>query len=115
MRLPGVLGFNEGFQVVQARGPEDRGIARSRIDGAQRFGIELVDAVAALAMFADQMGPAQQSQVLGDGRARDREGFGDLAGGLAAAAEEIEDGAAGRIGESLESGFGPFSASLGTA
>ena len=33
-------------------------------------------------------------------------GFGDLSGGLAAAAEEIEDGAAGGIGEGLEGGFG---------
>jgi hypothetical protein len=56
-------------------------------------------------VFADQVGAAQQAQVLGDCGTRDWEGFGDLSGGLAAAAEEIKDSAAGGVGEGLESGF----------
>ena len=43
--------------------------------------------------------------MLGDGRPGDREGVGDLPGGLTAAAEKIEDCPPGRIGESLEGGF----------
>ena len=106
LRLPRMLGFDKCFQVVQAGCPEDAVLLDPGVDGAERFGIELVNAVTAFAMLADQMRAAQQAQVLGDGGTGDGEGFGDLSGGLAAAAEEIEDGAAGGIGEGLESGFG---------
>ena len=110
--LAGVLGFDKGFQVGQAGAPEDAVLLDPGVDGAERFGIQLVDAVAAFAMFADQVGAAQQAQVLGDGGTGDREGFGDLSGGLAAAAEEIEDGAAGGIGEGLEGGFGRWARNM---
>jgi hypothetical protein len=51
------------------------------------------------------VGAAQQAQVLGDGRAGDGKGFGNLPGRLAAAAQEIEDGPACGIGQGLECGF----------
>ena len=54
-----VLGFHKCFQVVQACGPEDAVLLDPRVDGAERFGIELVDAVAPFAMLADQMSAAQ--------------------------------------------------------
>jgi hypothetical protein len=57
-------------------------------------------------MFADQVGAAQETQMLGDGRPGDGKGSGDLSRGLAAAAEEVEHGAARRIGEGLERGLG---------
>ena len=85
MRFPGVLGFDEDFQIGQAGAPEAAVLLDPGVDGAERLGIEFVNAVTAFAMFADQVGAAQQAQVLGDGRARDREGFGDLSGRLAAA------------------------------
>ena len=106
LRLPGVLGFHEGFQVGQAVHPEGAVLLDPGVDGAERFGIEVIDTVAAFAMFANQVGPAQEAQMLGDGRARDGESVGDLAGRLTAAAEEIEDGAARGIGQGLESDFG---------
>ena len=76
------------------------------VDRAKRFGIELVDTVAAFAVLADQMRAAEQAQVLGNGRTGDWKSLGDLSGGLAAAAEQVEDGAAGGIGEGLEGGLG---------
>ena len=76
------------------------------VDGTERFGIKLVNAVAAFAVFPHQVGAAQQAQVFGDGGAGNREGLGDFSGGLAAAAQEVEDGAAGGIGEGLESRTG---------
>jgi hypothetical protein len=102
LRLPRVLGFDEGFQVGEAGAPEAAVLLDPGIDGAERFGAELVHTVTTFAVLADQMCAAEQAQMLGDCWAGDRERFGDLSGGLAAAAEEIEDGPAGRIGEGLE-------------
>jgi hypothetical protein len=51
------------------------------------------------------MGSAQQAQVLRDGWAGDREGTGDLPSGLCAAAQKIENRAACRISQGLESGL----------
>jgi len=101
-----MFGFDEGFQVVQAGGPEGAVLLDPGVDGAQGFGIELINPMAAFAVFADEVSAAQQAQVFGDGGAGDRESSGDLSGGLAAAAEKVEDGAAGGIGEGLEGGFG---------
>jgi hypothetical protein len=102
----GVLGFDEGFEVSQAGAPEAAILLDPGVDGAERFGVELVDAVPTFAMFSHEVGVAEQAEVLGDGGAGDREGFGNLSGGLAAAAEEVEDGAAGGIGKGLKGGFG---------
>ena len=102
----GVFGFDKCFQVGQVDAPEAAVLFEPGVDGAERFGIELVDAVAAFAMFADQVGAAQQAQVLGDRGTGNRESSGDFSGGLAAAAKQIEDGAAGGIGQGLEGGFG---------
>jgi hypothetical protein len=68
------------------------------VDSAERLRIELVDSIAAFAVFADQMGAAEKAQVLGDGGTGYGKGFGNLPGGLATAAEEIEDRATGGIG-----------------
>jgi hypothetical protein len=108
MRLPGffgVFGFDKCFQIGQIHLPEIAILIEPGIDGAERLGIELVDAVAALAVFADKVGATQKAEVFGDGGAGDREGSSDGSGGLAAATEKIEDGAAGGIGKGLEGGF----------
>ena len=101
----GVFGFDEGFQAGQVRAPELAVGIEPGVDGAQRFGIELVDAVAAFPVFVDQVSAAQQAQVFGDGGAGNREGAGDGAGGLAATAEKIKHGAAGGVAQCLESSF----------
>jgi hypothetical protein len=104
--LARVLGFNKTFQAGEACAPEDTVLLDPGIDGAQRLRIQPVDTVAAFAVLADQVGAAQEAKVLGNGWTGDGKGLRDLSGGLSAAAEKIENSAAGRIGESLKSGFG---------
>jgi hypothetical protein len=62
----------------------------------------VVQAAPALAALADEMGAAQEAQVLGNRRARDGKGAGDATGRQAAAAQEVQDGAPRRIGERAE-------------
>jgi hypothetical protein len=113
LRFPGVFGFYEIFQIGKTSAPERTVLLDPGVDGSERFGIQVVDAVAAFAVFSYQMGATQEAQVLGNGWAGDGKGFGDLAGGLAAAAEEIEDGPARGIGKGLEGGFGGSGRGLG--
>ena len=59
-------------------------------------------AVAILAMRAargDQLGGSQLEQMLRDGGLRDREGRGQFFDGALRLGEEIEDGAAGGVGD----------------
>jgi hypothetical protein len=74
------------------------------IDRAQGLGVETVNAVAANPVFADEAGATEKAEMFGDGRARDGEGVSDLSGGLVALAEQVEDGAAGGVGEGAEDG-----------
>jgi hypothetical protein len=106
LRFAFVLGFHKSFQIGKAGAPEDAVLLDPGIDCAQGIGIELVDAVTAFAVLADQVGAAQEAKVLGNGWTGDGKSLRDLSGGLSAAAEKIENSAAGRIGESLKSGFG---------
>jgi hypothetical protein len=101
-----MLGFDECFQVREANGPEMAVLLDPGIDGAERFGVELVDAMTPFAVLADQVGAAQQAQVLGNCGTGNRESLGDLSGGLAAPAQQVEDGAAGRISQRLKGGLG---------
>jgi hypothetical protein len=98
----GVLGFDKCFQIAQVYFPESAVLIEPGIDGAERLGVEMVDAVAAFAVLPYQVSAAQQSKVLGDGRAGDGESASDFSRRLAAAAQQIKDGTAGRIGEGLE-------------
>lgn len=104
-QFPCVLGFHKRFQIVQARGPELAVLLDPGVDGAQRFRIELIHTMAAFPVLAHQVSTAQQTQVLRDGRAGNRKCAGDLSRRLRATSQEIENGAAGRIGESLKGGF----------
>lgn len=101
--LERVFGLDECLEIVQRTGPEDTILLDPGIDRAQGLGIQLVDPIAAFAMLANQMGPAKEAQVLRDCRPGDGKGAGDLPGGLAAAAEKIENRPAGGIGKGLES------------
>ncbi|MGA9509950.1 MAG: hypothetical protein WBV55_15140 [Candidatus Sulfotelmatobacter sp.] len=96
--LPGVFGFYKSLQVGEVHLPEVAVLLDPGIDGTKRFGIQLIDAVTTFAMLAHEVCTAEKAQVFGDGGAGDGEGLGDFSGGLAAAAEQIEDGAAGRVG-----------------
>jgi hypothetical protein len=103
--LAGVLGFHEFLQLIQARCPEDAVLLDPRVDGAERFRVELVNAIASFAMLTDEVSAAQEAEMLGDSRTGYRKGVGDLSGGLTATAEEIENGSPGWIGEGLKGGL----------
>src|ERR1700685_50317 len=100
-----VFGFYKGFEAGQIRAPETAVVFEPGVNRAQRLWVELVDAVAAFAMLLHQMRPAQQAKMLGDCWAGNGKGLRNVSGGLAAAAQQIEDGAAGGIGECLKGGF----------
>jgi len=76
------------------------------VHGAQRSGIELIDAMAAVAALFDKARAAQQAQMFGDGGAGNRKRLGDTASREIAPAEEIEDGAACGIGQRVENSLG---------
>jgi len=103
--LPRMLGFDECFQVIKACRPEYAVLLNPGVNSTQRFGIELVDAMASLAMLADQVCAAKESEVLRYRWTRDRERAGNLPGRLAAASQEIKDCAARGVGKGLKCGF----------
>lgn len=103
--FPRVFSFDECFQIVETGSPEDAVLLDPGIDGTERFRIELVDTMAAFAMFTHQMCAPQEAEVLRDCGTRDRKGAGNLPGWLAAATEKIKYGAAGGIGQGLEGDF----------
>jgi hypothetical protein len=102
----GALGFHKSLQVGEVHLPEAAVLLDPGVDGAKRFRIELVDAVAAFAVLVHQMGAAEKTQVLGNGRAGDGESLSDFSRGLAASAKQIEDSAASGIGKCLKGSFG---------
>jgi hypothetical protein len=63
-QFAGVLGLHESFQASQARVPEGAVLVEPVIHGPQRFGIEMVETVAAFPMLIYQVCPAQQPKVL---------------------------------------------------
>jgi hypothetical protein len=104
--FPLVFGFDESFQVVEVRHPEDAVLLNPRIDGAKWFRIELVNAMTPFPVLANQMRPPQQTQMFRNRWARDGKGAGNLSGGLAAAAQKIEHRSPRGVGQRLECGFG---------
>src|ERR1700680_4965347 len=100
-----VFCLHECFHAGQVRAPESTVVLEPGVHGSQWFGIELINAVASFAMFAHQMRPAQQSQVLRDCRTRDREGSRDVARWLASPPQQIENRASRGIGQSLKRRF----------
>jgi len=75
------------------------------IDCLEWLGIELVHPVASAAVLYYQTRISQLAQVLGNGRAGHRKGFCDATGGLFPLTEQIENGAAGGIGQRVKCGF----------
>jgi len=103
--LARVLGLDECFQIGEVGAPEAAVLFDPVVDGAQRLRVEVVDAVAAFAVLANEVGATEQAQVLRNRGPGDGKGVGDLSRGLAAKAKQVEHGAAGGIGEGLEGGL----------
>ena len=55
----GVFGFDELFQAGQTDAPETAVLVEPVVYGAEGFGIELVDAVAAFAVLVHEVGAAE--------------------------------------------------------
>lgn len=70
------------------------------MDGLHALLADLVDAPGAVGMVGDQACLLEHPQVLGDRGPADRELTGDLADGLGAPGEALEDGPPGRVPES---------------
>jgi len=81
-----VFGFYKSFEAGEVCAPEAAVLVEPVVYRAERFRVELVDAVPAFAVFTHQVGAAQKAQVFGDGRSGDREGSSDFSSGLAAPA-----------------------------
>jgi hypothetical protein len=62
----GVFGFYKGFEAGKVCAPELAVLIEPGIYRAQRFGIELVNAVTAFAVFLHQVGAAQETEVFRD-------------------------------------------------
>ena len=77
-----VFGLDKGLQACEISAPEAAVLLDPGVNGAQWFRIELVHAMASLAVFAHQMRSAQEAEMLRDGGARDWESVRDLSGGL---------------------------------
>ena len=97
-----VFGFDKGLQAFEVRTPEAAILVEPLIDSFQRLGIELIETVAAFPVLINQMSPAQDFEVLGDGWARNGKSAGNLPGRTRPCPQEIEHGAAGGIGQGVE-------------
>lgn len=97
-----MAGLDEILEARELGVPERAVVFQPAVDFAQRLRIEIVETMSSGAVFADQAGLTKEAKMLGDGRPGNREGAGDLTGGSAALTQEVQDGAAGGIGESAE-------------
>jgi hypothetical protein len=101
----GFVGFGKAPQAAEGGVPHGgEGSEVALLHDAEGFGVEAVVHLAAMLVCDNQARLAEDAEVTGDGGAADlREGGRELAGGHhVAAAEEIEDLAAGRVGEGFE-------------
>src|SRR5438132_3699076 len=105
-RLFRVLGLYKSFQAGQIGAPKNAVLFQPGVNSFQRLWIQRVKAMAAFPSLLDQMRAPQQAEMLRDCRTGNRECPRYLPGGLTAAAKQLQDGAAGGIGESLKTSFG---------
>src|SRR5579875_1326897 len=77
------------------------------VDPAERDGVEVVPALAPIAANDDESGVFEDAQVLHHREARKREGGTEIPRRAGAVFEEVEDSAAGRVGERLPDGVEP--------
>jgi hypothetical protein len=72
------------------------------VELAERLGLEAIDPLAAMTLFADKPGRTQNAQMPGDRRTADGEQTGDLIDGARSTAELIEDGSARGISDGVK-------------
>jgi hypothetical protein len=94
--------LDESFEAGEFVLPESTVVLQPLIDFPERLRVEVIETMASIALLANQSGPTQQTEVFGNRGARDREGAGDLARWLAAAAKKVEHGPARGIGQGAE-------------
>ena len=98
-----VFGLHKSFQAGQIGAPKNAVLFQPGVNSFQRLWIQRVKAMAAFPSLLDQMRAPQQAEMLRDCRTGNRKCAGDLAGGLASAAQQVKDGTACGIGEGLRS------------
>jgi len=98
-----VFRLDEGFQAGEIRTPEAAVLLQPGVHGFEGLGIELIETVPAFLPLLHQVGAAQQAEVPGNSRPRNGKRVRDLSGGLAALPQQVEQGAAGWVGERAES------------
>jgi len=96
-------GIQVAFEQVQARRPQLPVRLQPGVDGAQRFGTQVVDALLCIRPDFDQAGVAEDTQMLGDRRLADGEVVDERADGQIRAPEQVENAASVWLGEDLES------------
>ena len=82
--------------------PEGFDFVEPAAEFAEGFVAELVDADAGVifdALFGDEPGAAEDAEVATHGLGREVQGGGDFAGAAGFVVEEVDDGAAGIVGE----------------
>jgi hypothetical protein len=94
----GVFRFDESFQVRKVGLPEHSILLQPLVHSLERFGSKLINPIAPLAPFFDKMGSAQQAQMLGNRRPRDRECPSNLSRRLTSMSQQVEDGPPRGIG-----------------
>jgi hypothetical protein len=97
-----LFGFHVFFQAEQVQGPEAPVLIEPSIQVAQRFRIELIDAVAAFPNFGDQLRGVQYAKVFGNGWAAHVEASRDLIHRLPAFAQAIENGTSRGVGDGVK-------------
>ena len=96
-------GFCEPFDQAEPPVPLGGELGHGPGGLVEAPGFYLVENFPALLAPADQPGPFEHDQVLGDGLARERHPFGQPAGAdLAVADQEVEDLAARRFGDACK-------------
>src|SRR3954454_4407403 len=94
-----VRSLRDVLEALQANLPEP---VQELTDPDQTGGIGGVEAPGADPVLGHQPGVAQDAEVLGDGRAGDRELLGDLPHRKLPVGDELEDAPAGRVRQSLQ-------------
>ncbi|MGA8431906.1 MAG: hypothetical protein WB729_18925 [Candidatus Sulfotelmatobacter sp.] len=90
--------FYERLEAGQIGTPEAAIVFEPGIYSAKRFGVELIDAVAAFAVFENQLRAAQKTEMLRDSWTRNRKSLGNMPSRLTATAKQVENGAPCGIG-----------------
>jgi hypothetical protein len=103
------IGLDESFQAGEFVLPEGAVVLQPLIDFPQRLGVKMIETMASIALFANQAGPAQQSEMLGNRGARHGKRSGDFARWLPAVAQKVKHGPACGVRKGAEHAIGRMS------